>query len=342
MIGVLAVSIVTSIVTLGRSANRLRELASDQLFFADGWAAGVGLAFVGMSALCAVSWMVWQHRAHTNLQAMAPTVFRPGVVWWWVVPVANLFLPFMAVGELARAGQDRPVLRRWWWAGFLLFSVTAGGSAGLVSWGEVDLVWLEVISIATNLLGIVTAALALAVVAMVDRGIDARRADLGWTPGWHPWTMGRKWLWGVSAAALTIVGGLGLGVALPELTAALSEDTAWRGTDFAIGSCFNDDQTGFPPVPCSSPHGAETFAVLAHPDLVVYPGPEELEAWAEPLCYARFRSYTGVAYEDSALDFGYLYPTAGSWASGDREVVCYLFDPSGDLTAPVRSGGGTA
>jgi hypothetical protein len=342
MIGVLVVSIATSIVTVIRRSNRLQELGSDELVFADGWVAGIGLAFVGMAFLCGISWMMWQYRAHANLAAMGATAFRPGAIWWWIVPVAGLVVPFLAVSELARAGEDRPALRRWWWASLLLFSVTAGLSAGLVPWADLDLAWLEAISIATSLVGIGAAVLAMGVVAVVDRGIDARRAAMGWSPGWSAWTAPMKLAWGLAAAALAVVGGLGLGVVLPELTVALSQDGSRRATDFSIGTCFNDDQSGFPEVACTAPHRAETFALLSHPDLSIYPGSEEIEAWAEPLCYARFKSYTGVAYEDSTLDFGYLYPTAGSWAAGDREVVCYVFDPEGDLTGPVRSGGGAA
>ena len=81
------------------------------------------------------------------------------------------------------------------------------------------------------------------------------------------------------------------------------------------------------------------YAKLNYPDQAAYPGQEEFESWAEPLCYGRFESYTGIGYEESSLDFGYLYPGTQGWAAGDQEVICYLFDPAGDdLTSPIDTG----
>jgi hypothetical protein len=85
----------------------------------------------------ALTWLVWQFRAHANVRALGVKGlrFRPTVsVATWVVPVANLVLPFFAVRELHRASdpdsgpldwrhqRSFPVLWVWWLA---LLSVLA-------------------------------------------------------------------------------------------------------------------------------------------------------------------------------------------------------------------------
>ena len=90
-----------------------------------------------------VSWLVWQHRAQANAWAM-PSSTRPRMtpgwaVGWWFVPVANLFMPFLGVRELARrssagAGEDRRsshlVLATWWlcWIAATLLSIGGFGA----------------------------------------------------------------------------------------------------------------------------------------------------------------------------------------------------------------------
>jgi hypothetical protein len=138
-----------------------------------------------------------------------------------------------------------------------------------------------------------------------------------------------------SASFLTAIGGAAFGLLLPEAIRSFGTDLSSRAT-FAVGSCFDEEPTGFIDVECDVPHEAEVYHVVDHPEAVAYPGDRLIEQWAEPQCYARFESYTGLPYQDSSLEFGYLYPSARGWQSGDREVVCYLFDPSGeDLDQPI-------
>ena len=60
-----------------------------------------------------------------------------------------------------------------------------------------------------------------------------------------------------------------------------------------------------------------------------YPGEEAVKADADATCIPEFANFIGLAYEESVLDYWPLYPTEGSWASGDREVLCIAWDPSG-------------
>jgi hypothetical protein len=97
------------------------------------------------------------------------------------------------------------------------------------------------------------------------------------------------------------------------------------------GDCF-DDSIGFgdeisslPGVPCSEPHDNEAYAAF---DLTTSTYTDEESMWemAHNACLERFETFVGRDYETSTLDIFSLYPTADSWANGDREVVCAVYD----------------
>lgn len=98
-----------------------------------------------------------------------------------------------------------------------------------------------------------------------------------------------------------------------------------------VGDCFNDTDSyseeisSVPGVPCKDPHDNEAFAVF---DLTVadYPGHDEMGVLAFDACMAQFEAYVGRDYESSSLEITTMYPTQGSWAESDREVVCAVYD----------------
>jgi len=49
-------------------------------------------------------------------------------------------------------------------------------------------------------------------------------------------------------------------------------------------------------------------------------------------------AFVGVRSEDSIYDFGYLYPLAESWATGDREILCVIYDPAGKIGSGSLAG----
>ena len=51
-----------------------------------------------------------------------------------------------------------------------------------------------------------------------------------------------------------------------------------------------------------------------------------MNAAATDLCIARFQDYVGLAYTDSPLEVFTITPTEASWDSGDREVICSLYN----------------
>ena len=77
-------------------------------------------------------------------------------------------------------------------------------------------------------------------------------------------------------------------------------------------------------VPCAQRHAHEVYAVFTLPAGGGFPGDRKAQGAADSRCVRAFRTYVGIAYDDSALDLSYLYPnTAEKWRQ-DRRVVCML------------------
>ena len=334
-IGVELISFLTGVVTLVRWNDRERELAAPAPFFADGWDLGLGFAYFGVFLVCGIAWLIWQYQAHTNLSNLTQTRFRPASAFWILVPVVSLFLPYRAIAELTQAGVDRPSLRRWWWALYLSMNFLIGLASGFALLE--NLLASTAIRAVGAVLGIGAAIAAIRVISLVNTGLETRRISAGWVAGPPPLSRKFSLVWAGAALVSTVLGGGLMGWALPAIVRAIPTIPA-TNLAFAVGDCFNETAEEFVDISCDEPHQAEIYEVLDHPDASAYPGGQLIADWAEPQCYARFESYTGVAYPDSALEFNYLFPTAAGWREGDREVICYLFDPSGDdLTEPIAN-----
>ncbi len=108
-----------------------------------------------------------------------------------------------------------------------------------------------------------------------------------------------------------------------------------------VGDCLNTSELGedissVPVVPCGDPHEDEVFHSF---DLVdgEFPGDDAINAQVEPICIAEFGDFIGLPYDESVLGLFPMYPTAESWATGDREVLCIAFDPD-QLTTGTLEG----
>jgi len=113
-------------------------------------------------------------------------------------------------------------------------------------------------------------------------------------------------------------------------------------TAVAVGDCLNGvvlgaaerrEITSAQAVSCEGDHALEVFATfdlgsedLDVDDLLTYPGPARVVRAADEGCTARIE--TLVADPDV---FGViaLWPSAASWAAGDRTVACAVFSPDG-------------
>ncbi|HKZ19625.1 MAG TPA: DUF4328 domain-containing protein [Acidimicrobiia bacterium] len=333
--GIAAVEIIsglTAIVTLARIDARRAELLQSEPSFTDGWEAGLSLAYVGVFLIVVIAWMIWQHQAHANLRALTKARFSPAVVWFYLVPILGLILPYRGIAELAQAGNDRPAVRRTWWGAFLLSNALGGTS--LID-PTISLATTRILSLMSSIASVVAAVLAMRIVSIVNTGLWARRALAGWPTGPRALSRRAKLAWSAAAGTLTLASAFGFGIVYPALIETLEQIPA-NNLQLAVGDCFNDVDGEYEVVSCQRPHYAEAYRVADHPDQAFYPGATRLADWAEPFCYRHFESYTGIAYQDSDLDFGYLYPTEGSWNGGDREVICFVFQLSGeDLTDRV-------
>ncbi|WP_411699520.1 septum formation family protein [Conyzicola sp.] len=72
----------------------------------------------------------------------------------------------------------------------------------------------------------------------------------------------------------------------------------------------------------------------------VFPQPESPSIQlADTGCYDQFATFVGLDYESSALDYFPILPTADTWSTGDREVICSVFDTvqtTGTLAGAAR------
>ncbi len=121
---------------------------------------------------------------------------------------------------------------------------------------------------------------------------------------------------------------LGLGAAALLALTACSDNNVF---DLAVGDCFDapsDEDTfqvsSVPIVECSEPHDNEIYALFDMDDADDFPGDDAAVAAAEEGCLSRFEDFVGAPYETSIYYVGALWPSADTWADGDREIVCYV------------------
>ena len=67
-----------------------------------------------------------------------------------------------------------------------------------------------------------------------------------------------------------------------------------------------------------------------------YPGEDAAREKADTFCTSEFKTFVGVATKDSSLDMFYMYPLKESWATGDREVLCFAGLDKGGLKGSLK------
>ncbi len=145
-----------------------------------------------------------------------------------------------------------------------------------------------------------------------------------------------------------LLGGAVLAVALMLAGCAGADGDAAepRGDVFSleVGDCLGEAELGaeidsVEVLPCDEPHASEIYAsiILGDPE---FPGIAAITAEADERCLAEFEAFTGGPWADSAYDFTYLHPTEGSWANGDREILCQIYDPAGPTTGSLQGAAG--
>ena len=116
-----------------------------------------------------------------------------------------------------------------------------------------------------------------------------------------------------------------------------------EAVNLKVGDCMADDPdaeevSDVDVLPCTEPHDSEVYAAM---DINAdsYPGEEAVDTMAQEFCLAQFQPYIGTDYSVSALDIGYLTPTAMSWTLGnDREILCTVYRVDGEkLSTSVKN-----
>jgi hypothetical protein len=104
---------------------------------------------------------------------------------------------------------------------------------------------------------------------------------------------------------------------------------------FTVGECVDalvpdgEEVTDLPVIDCAQEHLGEVVGTIDVPDADTWPGQAAHEEQAATDCDPLFTTYVGRSYQESRLEMSYLYPTESSWAAGDRQIVCIVFEPEG-------------
>jgi hypothetical protein len=102
--------------------------------------------------------------------------------------------------------------------------------------------------------------------------------------------------------------------------------------DLETGQCLNEPDAeavrNVEIVDCSEPHDLEVYRIGELPDQTF--DPTNIDSASFEICLEAFDGFVGAPYADSELDIYYLIPSEQSWADGDREVVCAVYDLSGE------------
>jgi hypothetical protein len=108
----------------------------------------------------------------------------------------------------------------------------------------------------------------------------------------------------------------------------------------AVGDCLDTHgvprpATTVPVADCQLEHDSEAYAQIVL-DESEFPGEDAVRSRAESGCVEAFAEFVGIEYDASTLDYAYYFPTAGSWAEGDRRILCLIVDPGERVTGSLR------
>ena len=98
------------------------------------------------------------------------------------------------------------------------------------------------------------------------------------------------------------------------------------------GECFDDAEgqeiEDFDAVDCEEEHQNEVFFVYETDDADEFPGTAALHDTGMDRCTGEpFADDVGETYDESKFEVFTVVPSEESWGTGDREVVCALYDP---------------
>ena len=113
--------------------------------------------------------------------------------------------------------------------------------------------------------------------------------------------------------------------------------------EIRVGDCFNDPLVDdgqlvqdIALIDCSKPHDEEAYFAedMKYPS---YPGEQTIKDFAQSNCLPKFFEFIGAdATYTGNLDYGYFFPSSGSWDEGDREILCYVYDLDQQVTGTLE------
>ena len=149
----------------------------------------------------------------------------------------------------------------------------------------------------------------------------------------------------VTAAALalsgcSVLGQLGNTTARDASGAPTAANTDADVFSIKVGDCLDDASssgtvTTAPIVPCSQPHDSEAYTSVQMTD-GAFPGADAVTSRANEACADAFPAFIGIAYDDSDLSISYYFPTKESWANGDRQIMCTVYDDGVKTTGTLK------
>lgn len=117
-------------------------------------------------------------------------------------------------------------------------------------------------------------------------------------------------------------------------TAAFGQSVFIR--ELSVGDCFsNSDGRVALTAWCEAPHGYEVLHVESLPTATY--SADAIEAAATERCDQAFEDSVGESPSAVALAVERFVPSKDEWDSGDRVVLCALFEPESLLVGPIAS-----
>jgi hypothetical protein len=147
-------------------------------------------------------------------------------------------------------------------------------------------------------------------------------------PAWQQWLR----FWWIPVAVIVLAVGY-FTTARRGDDGALNAGGTLSVTEMQVGDCFSTDGeteiADVDGVPCTEPHQYEVFAVRDHDGPLPLTDASYQSAF-DSLCLADFATYVGVDWADSEIYADMITPSEESYAEGDREYICFLYEPDPD------------
>ncbi|GGZ15331.1 hypothetical protein CP967_03390 [Streptomyces nitrosporeus] len=154
-------------------------------------------------------------------------------------------------------------------------------------------------------------------------------------------------LTGIAAAVVVLsVGAAGCGDIVEEAKSGVKKAARTRSVfSLDTGDCYNPssgktegEEVSVEIVPCDEAHEGQVVGGFKIEGETAYPGDDGAAAIAEKRCPAESLTYVSDTWAvPEGVSLFYYYPTAASWATGDRSVSCTYAKESGTFSGSLKN-----